>query len=259
VAEAQAAAGAFPGAIGHTTMAGDDPTMFWRYIVNVRSLGKNPIDSLAKLAKMDVGKQIMPYFSPALTLGYAGIDHMKQQYGFSNTAFNLLAALPLRTPPARFDSTLGIFFGRITSLVYSTETMAGGTRLWLARDTTTNDSLLLERKLQPSFAVINGNMLVVASTPALLRNAVTSMSNRGGASGDGGSYFSGVAKVDSFATNATQYLKSYLLRRDRYTPAEITSRIDPLRNAMALYDRMEWTFRDNGGLRSGTGRLVAKK
>ena len=135
----------------------------------------------------------------------------------------------------------------------------GGTRLWIARDTTTNDSTLLERKLQPSFAVVNGNMLLVASTPAQLRSAAAAMSGRGGASGDPASYFSGAAKVDSFATNALQYLKSYLLRRDRYTPEEISSRIDPLPNALALSDRLEWTFKDNGGLRTGTGKLVARK
>lgn len=260
VAEARSAASAFPGAIGHSTMAGDDPTLFWRYIVDVRSLGKNPIDSLARLAKMDVGKQIIPYFTPAITLGYAGVDHLKREYGYSNTAFNLLAALPLRSAPRGFDSTLGVFFSRITSLVYNSESFAGGAaRLWIARDTTTNDSLLRERKLQPSFAVINGNILVVASTPTLLRSAAGALAGRGSSGASGTDYFSGIARVDSFATNASAYLKGYLMRGDRYTPEEIATRIDPLARALGLYDRLEWSFTDQAGLRQGKGRLIAKR
>ena len=34
-------------------------------------MSDNPIDSLARLAKMDVGKQIVPYFTSAITRGPA--------------------------------------------------------------------------------------------------------------------------------------------------------------------------------------------
>ncbi|MBS1913772.1 MAG: hypothetical protein JST22_17425 [Bacteroidetes bacterium] len=258
-ARAGALAAAFGGTMGWSVVSGDDPDAVWRYIVNVRSLGKNPIDSLARLAKMDIGRQIVPYLSPSFALGYGGVDHLKQPYGYSNTSFNVLAAIPLRSAPARFDSTLRVLFGRITSLVYSPETLPGtGTRLWIASDTTTNDSLMRERRLQPSFAVVN-NTLLITSTPSLLRTGAAAIQNAQGGTGSTDTYFSGSLGVDAFAANATKYLKSYLLRRDTYSPAEISSRIDPLRNAFGLYDRIEWTFKVENGLRHGDGKLVAKR
>jgi hypothetical protein len=262
-ASAEMAAATFPGAIAHTTISGEDPMLLWRYIVNVRSLGKNPIDSLARLAKMDISKQIMPYLSPSMALGYSGVEHLRFPYGFSHTGFNLLAAVPLRTAPARFDSTLRLFFGRITSLVYTPEMQGSSLRLWMASDTTTNDSAILARKLQPSFAVVNGpggtSILLIASKPDLLRTAVTSLQNAPAGSAGTGGYFQGRMNVDSFAVNAASYLSGYLRRTDRYTPQEIDTRIGPLRNALALYDRIEWRFTEENGLRRGEGRLVAQR
>jgi hypothetical protein len=255
-----AIAGSFPASMVTTTLGGDDPSMLWRYIVDVRSLGKNPIDSLARLSKIDIGKQIIPYLAPSMALGYSGIDYLKREYGYSNTAFNMLAGFPLRSAPPRFDSTLRVFFGRITSLVYTPETLPDGmTRLWIASDTTTNDSLLRERKLQPSFAVIGDRTLIIASTPALLRS--TAMGMTAGANDHGlasAGYIAGAMRVDSFATNTIQYVKSYLARTDRYKPQEITSRFDPLRSALSLYDRLTWRFTVENGLRKGEARLVAK-
>lgn len=250
----------FPGNIAFTVMTGDDPMMLWRYIVDVRSLGHNPLDSLARLAKVDVGRQIIPHLTRSMALGYGGVEHLRQNYGYSNTGFDLLMAMPLKAAPGTFDSTLKTFFGGITSLVYSQETLAG-TRLWIASDTTTNDSLLRERKLQPSFAVVNGDMLVVASTPALLRAsapALADMDRPAGLRADD-TYLSGRVKVDSFAVNTQRYLRSYLLRTDRYTPQEIDGRIIPLRDALELYDNFHWEFRMENGLRRGEGQLVAKK
>lgn len=257
---ASSATGHFPHTIASTVMTGDDPMMFWRYIVDVRSLGHNPLDSLARLAKVDIGRQIIPHLMRSMALGYGGVEHLRQNYGYSNTGFDLLMAMPLRSAPDTFDSTLKTFFSGITSLVYSSETL-GRTRLWIARDTITNDSLLRERKLQPSFAVIDGYMLLVASTPALLRASVPGLADMGRPAGlrISDKYLSGMVKVDSLAVNAQRYLRSYLLRGDRYTPKEIDDRIGPLRDALELYDNFQWTFDVEDGLRHGKGQLVAKK
>ncbi len=250
---------ALPSTIGWTVAKGEDPALLWQYVVNVRSLGKNPIDSLARLARMDVAKQIVPYFAPAMAVGYAGIDHLKEGYGYSNTAFNVVLAVPLRNAPAKFDSTMKILFARITSLVYTPEPVAGGgTRLWIAADTATNDSVLRARKLQPSFAVVNG-MLLVASTPALLRSTVAALPAGSAAGSNPAVYFQGALSVGAFADNATRYVKTYLLRRDLYSPGEISGRIDPLRTAFGVYDRIEWSFDVANGLRRGQGSLIAKR
>jgi hypothetical protein len=258
---ASAIAGSFPASMATTTLGGDDPAMLWRYIVDVRSLGKNPLDSLARLSKIDIGKQIVPYLAPSMALGYSGVDFLKRDYGYSNTAFNMLAGFPLRGAPPRFDSTLRVFFGRITSLVYTPEMLPNGsTRLWIASDTTTNDSLLRERKLQPSFAVVGDRTLIVASTPSLLRGAVMALTTGTSDQGFGATgYLAGTMRVDSFSTNTIQYVKNYLIRTDRYNPKEITSRLDPLRSALALYDRLTWRFTVENGLRKGEATLVAKK
>ncbi len=260
-ARALAVAQSVPSAIATTTMSGDDPAMIWRYIVDVRSLGKNPIDSLARLARVDIGRQIIPYFSGSMTLGYGGVDYLAKHYGYANTSFDMLMAVPLRSAPSGFDSTLKTFFGGITSLLYTPETVqSGGARLWIARDTTTNDSLLRERKLQPSFAVVNNRTLLVASTPELLRRTAMSLAARDGAAATSGTaYLNGLVHVDSFATNATRYLSGYLLRTGRYSPSEIAQRIEPLERALELYGTLEWTFHVENGLRHGGGRLIAKR
>jgi len=260
-ATAAAIAGGFPSTLASATIGGDDPMMLWRYVVDVRSLGKNPIDSLARLAKIDIGKQVIPYLTPSMAVGYSGVDFLRQPYGYSNTAFNTVAGFPLRSAPARFDSTLGVLFGRITSLIYTPETLPGGTtRLWIASDTTTNDTLLKERKLQPSFAVIDGRTLLIASTPSLLRKSATSIAAvSGGQSADPNAYFTGTMRVDSFTVNTLQYMKSYLSRGDRFTSSDINSRFDPLRLALGNYDRLNWLFTVENGLRRGTATLIARK
>ena len=80
-------------------------------------------------------------------------------------------------------------------------------------------------------------------------------SNGHGASG----YLAGTMRVDSFATNTIQYVKNYLIKTDRYNPKDIASRFDPLRSALALYDRLSWRFTVENGLRKGEATLVAKK
>ncbi len=258
---AAAIAGGFPSTLASATLGGDDPMRLWRYMVDVRSLGKNPIDSLARLAKIDIGKQIVPYLAPSMAVGYSGVEFLRQPYGYSNTAFNTVAGFPLRSAPARFDSTLGVLFGRITSLIYTPETLPGGTtRLWIASDTTTNDTLLKERKLQPSFAVIDGRTLLIASTPTLLRKSAASIAaSAGGQTADPNAYFTGTMRVDSFTVNTLQYMKSYLSRGDRFTQADIASRFDPLRSALGSYDRLNWIFTVDNGLRRGTATLVARR
>lgn len=260
-ARAAGAASTFPGAIATSIMTGDDPAMFWRYVVDVRSLGKSPLDSLARIARVDIGRQIVPYFSRSMALGYGGVDYLARQYGYSHTAFDMLAAMPLNAPPPRFDSTLKTFFGGITSLVYTQEPLSGGTgRLWIASDTTTNDSLLRERKLQPSFAVVNDRTLLVASTPELLRRAATALAARDAAAATpANTYLNGIVQVDSFATNATEYLSEYLRRTGRYSPSEISERIEPLGRALGIYRTLAWGFQAENGLRHGEMRLSPKQ
>lgn len=255
-----AAMGQVPGMIASSLASGQTSDNLWKYLVNVRSVGKNPLDSLARLSKINVGKQIVPFLSGTATVGYFGLDYLREQYAYSNTGFNTLIAVPLQKAPAKFDSTLGIFFSRITSLAYSKEPLADGkNRLFLARDTTTNDSLLQARKFQPSFAVIDNRILLIATTPDLLQRAAPVFSRTWSSVAGQGEYIVGSIKVDSFAVNSAAYLRGHLLRTDRYAPEEITERLDPLKNALALYDRLEWKFKTEDGLRVGEARLVAKK
>jgi hypothetical protein len=254
-----------PGMVALGSLGGESPTDLWRYVVDVRSLGANPIDSLAQLAGMDVGREIMPHLAPTMTVGYAGIDFLERQYGFSHTGFNLVAAIPLVDAPEGFDTTMRRFLSRITSLVYEQDTTPrtgpyGSVQLWVARDTSTNDTMLLERKLQPSFAVIGSGTLVIASTPSMLNAAVDALSRRRGAGPQTGqTYMAGAIRIDSMAANASNYLKRYLLRTDRFAPDEVSARLGPLQHALSLYDRVEWNFREVDGLRQGSGILAAAR
>lgn len=249
-----------PGIFAWMNAGGEDPARLWRYIVDVRSVGRNPLDSLAKLSHVDIGSAIVPYLLPNAAVGYAGVDYLREEYGYSNTAFDLVTAFPLRQPPAGFDSTLRIFFGRTTSLVYSPEELpAPGNRLWIATDTATNDSVLLARKFQPSFGVIGNRVLLVATTPELLRRTATEFVARSQRRPMGPTFLTGSIAVDSFANNADAYLKRYLARGGRYTPQEISRRLDPLARALGLYDQIRWGFNVNNGLRHGEIRLLGKK
>lgn len=255
-----AAMGQVPGAIGSAMVSGETSEKLWKYIVDVRSVGKNPLDSLARLSNINVGKQIIPYLSGTAAVGYFGLDYLREQFNYSNTGFNTLIAVPLRNAPARFDSTLGIFFGRITSLSYRQEPLGDSkNRLFLARDTVTDDSLLLARKFQPSFAVIDGRILLVSTTPDLLQRAAPVFARTWSGAAAQGEFIVGQIAVDSFAVNAAAYLRGHLLRTDRYAPEEIAERLNPLSNALSLYQRLEWKFKTEDGLRVGQARLVAKR
>jgi len=252
--------GDVPGVVAWMNAGGEDPADLWRYIVKVRSVGKNPLDSLAKLSHVDIGSAIVPYMTPNAAIGYAGVDYLREEYGYANTGFDVVTAFPLRQPPPRFDSTLRTFFGRITSLVYNPEELpVPGNRIWVATDTATNDSVLLARKFQPSFAVIGDRVLLVATTPDLLRRSATEFVARTRKRTMGPTYMTGSIAVDSFAVNAEEYLQRYLSRSGRYTPREISSRLDPLTRALALYDKIEWNFNVAEGLRHGTAQMLLRK
>ena len=255
---------AMPGTVAAVTAAGEDPVALWRYVVAVRSLGRNQIDSLARVAKIDMAKQVMPYLSPSMTLGYGGVEYLREQYGYSNTEFDLTSVFPLRNPPARFDSTIKTLFQRTTSLVYAPSTLPSATgepvRLWIARDTTTSDTFLLERKLQPSFALVGTRLLVVASTPASLRAIVQNLAGTPNLTPAGtATVLSGRLSVDSLAANTGRYMRSFLLRSGRYSPAEVQTRLNPLETAVRLYSYFDWKMEEKNGLRVGAGRLVAAK
>jgi hypothetical protein len=247
------------GTIAKSSVTGDAPSTLWRYIVDVRSLGRNVVDSLAQLAGIDVGGQIMPYLGPSATVGYTGVEFLRRPYGYSNTGFELYTTMTLNNPPAGFDTTLKNLFTRLTSLVYTGEQVPGSTTtLWNAADTSTNDATLLQAKLQPSFAVINGKTLLIASTPAMLRRSAEALSASPAATAPAG-YFTGSMAVDSFSTNAARYLTAYLMRTDRFPPEEVDRRIDPLRRAMGLYSTLDWRFDVQNGLRRGEAKLMAKQ
>jgi hypothetical protein len=114
--------------------------------------------------------------------------------------------------------------------------------------------MLLARRLQPSFAVVDDRLLVLASTPALLGRAAAHMRSSV-ASAPTPAYFSGAVRIDSFATNAARYLRAFLLRGDRYSPDEIQARIEPLRRAISIYSSLDWEFTEQNGVRSGWARI----
>lgn len=253
-------AAALPASLSRTVVSGEDPTALWRYIVSVRSLGKSYIDSLAKLAKMDIGKGITPWLAPSMAIGYNGVEHLKRDYSYSNTSFNLVVAIPLRPgTPSGFDSTLRQFLGRVTNLDYQLEVNSTiGGRLWIAHDTVTTDTFLLERKLQPSFGITNST-LVIATNPSLLRRSLLALASAPDAPSSP-AYFFGSMAVDSVANNAHNYLMAYLLKSDRYTPDEIKQRITPMRDAISLYDSFSWSLAyEPNGLRRGSGILKARR
>lgn len=245
-----------PSVISSVCVTGDNFAELWRYVVTVRSLGRNPVDSLARLAGVDISRQIAPFIGSTLSIGYQGVEHLKREYGFSNTSFDIVVAVPLANAKPEFGDVLRRFFAGVTSLVYTPDSIAGsGARAWIASDTTTNDSALLERKLQPSFAVLDNGVLLIATTPGGLRTSVAHFASMPVVAPIPGPYLRGVMRLDSFATNASRYLRSYLLRSDRYSPAEIAGRIDPLRNAIAQYGSLSWSFVEDKGLRSGEANL----
>jgi|GEM_PF-1931164 len=259
---AEALAGALPTGVMRSTVSGDPMPVFWRYVLNVRSLGKNPVDSLAKLAKVDIAKGVMPYLSSSIALGYGGVEYLPKQYHYANTSYDVVAAFPLLNPPADFEKTVFTLLSRTTTLLYTPE-QEGATKLWIARDTTTNDSAHITRKFQPSFAIVSlsgGSALVVAATPDLLRRSVRSLASASSTSGGANSaFFKGAIRVDSLAANGTRYLRNYLVRTDRYTPQEIDARLPILRNALDLYTDFVWGIEMQNGLRHGEGRLIAKR
>jgi hypothetical protein len=240
-----------------TMQSSSDPAVdLWSYVVVVRSLGRSTVDSLARVVGVDMARQIMPYVGSTWTFGYGGVEHLKRDYGYSNTSFEIAAAVPLASPPIDFDATLTRLIGGITTLAYARDSMpAMNAQLWIASDTTSNDTMLLARRLQPSFARVGNSMLIVATTPRLLRDAVAHFASTPTATEPRTPYAQGRMRLDSFATNASQYLRSYLLRTDRYSPDEIAKRVDPMRNAIAQYEQIEWSFVEDRGLRSGTGKL----
>jgi hypothetical protein len=246
--------GAVPGMISVAEGTADSTTQLWRYIVAVRSLGRNAIDSLARLAHVDIARQIAPSIGETWTVGYAGVEHLKREYGYSSTAYNLVAAVPLTQIRPELAAALARLFAGTTSLVYTPDSIAGA-RLWIASDTATHDSMLLERKLQPSYAIVDAGVLLVATTPSLLRAAATHFASRYTRELAPGPYASGSVRLDSFATNSTRYLRSYLLRTDLYTPADIDARLAPLRTALAAYGGIDWSFTEKQGLRSGQIRF----
>jgi len=245
--------------IAYGTAAGTEPIPFWRYVVDVRSLGRNHLDSLARLARMDVGRDIVPHLGSSMAIGYGGIEHLPQPYGFSNTAYNVVVALPLAlTAPTGFDTTMRRFLSRVTSLDYVGETSSAvGATLWIARDTTTTDTLNATRKLQPSFVVLGGRTLVVATTPEFLRTAARQFAHHDQEPAHMPVISEGSIVFDRLGSNLFPYVTSYLLRTDRYMPEEIRTRFDPLQKAISTLRTFTWTLTSTKGLRSGSALLAS--
>lgn len=243
---------AMPGVVAAIDATTDSASHLWRYIVNVRSLGRSHVDSLARLSGVDIAQHITPFVGRTWSFGYGGVEHLRREYGFSNTAFNVVTAVPLENPPAAFASSLSRLFSSVTSLVYTEDTLtAATTRMWIASDTATHDSSVRAFRMQPSYAMVDNRILLVATTPSLLRAAATHFTSHPGAGTDRSGYARGIVRLDSLANNSSRYLRSYLLRSDRYSPAEVARRIEPLRRAVAQYGTLWWTFSEDTGLRSG--------
>ncbi len=253
-----------PGIEAVSTVGGEDPVELWNYIANVRSLGNHAEGDLQSIAGVDVSRQIAPFLAPAMTVAYGGVDYLSQPYGFSHTGFNLVAAVPLRDAPVGFDTTVRTFLANITSLDYQRDSTAGGgsadtVESWIARDTTSNDSTVTANRVQPSFALIGTRLLVIASTPRILHDAVAALAaSRGSGPDVDNRYISGSIRIDSLSANATRYLKQLLMRSDRFSPEDVADRLDPLRSAIAFYPSASWTFREVNGLRQGSGSLTLR-
>lgn len=245
-----------PGIIATAELGGQSMGSFWTYITGVRTVGKKTQDSLRKITGVDVGKQIIPYLGFPVTLGYAGTQYLRSGNGYSNTGFHVLLAVPLKNAPANFDQTLLTFFKRSAKLAYKREEGQSGGKVWIASDTTLerNDTALATHGFQPSFAITNDGLLLVAATPWLLRRAMAAHTMAAGPE-----FMRGTVHLDSLAFNAEQYLRPYLKSTDRYTPEEINTRLEPMRKALCLYDRFEWSVTVGAdGLRKGEGRLIAR-
>ncbi len=239
------------------TLAGADPSRFWRYVVDVRSLGKNQLDSLTRVSGMDIGKEIVPYLGNGAAIRLNGLSHLKEPYGFSNTAYRVALAMPLAAnTPTTFDVTFGRFLGRITSLQYSMKETTGGTaRVWVGEDTTTSDTSMLRQMFRPSFAVVGGKTLVMATTPDELANALSAIAPQGSEPAPTPAITQGVVRVPELSGNAFDYATAYLLRTDRYLPDEIATRLNPLRTAFATIQSFSWSVSEKNGLRHGWGLL----
>lgn len=246
-----------PGVVSSSQITLDSLTRIWRYVVDVRSTGRSALDSLARISGVDVARQLAPWIWNSWTIGYAGVEHLKQEYGYSNTAFNIVAVAPLEeTTPETFEPALVRFFAGTTSLLYDVEKLPDGRgTMWIARDTSARDTTVLERKLQPSFAILHNHMLVIATTPRLLRSSATMFAGEDHLDAAPGPYFKGMIALDRLAENSSSYLRSYLLRTDRYSPEEIAQRIDPLEKAIAQYRAISWNMLEQNGLRVGSFQL----
>jgi len=243
------------------TVSGLDPLPFWRYVVDVRSIGKNHLDSLARLSGMNLSRDVVPYFGSSMAFGYTGIEHLTQPYGFSNTSYRAVVVIPLaRTTPPTFDETLRKFLSRMTSLDYRKEVVEGiRGPVWIAYDTTVTDTVMLERKLRPSFAILDGGTLVMGTTPDALRNGARQIQQ--GNNDQPGRISLGSLWVDvrGLSENTLNYVTSYLLRTDRFMPEEIKTRFGPLGKGLGTLESLSWTLRMEDGLRVGEGMLRTRQ
>lgn len=239
------------------TLAGSDPNRFWKYVVDVRSLGKNQLDSLSRVSGMDIGKEIIPHLSTGAAIRLNGVYHLKESYGFSNTSYRVALAMPLsQSTPATFEASFGRFLGRVTSLRYTMkETTGGVARVWVGEDTTTTDTSMLRQMFRPSFAVVDRTTLVIASTPDELLNAIAALAPGSSEPAPAPAVTQGMVRVRELAGNALDYATAYLIRTDRYLPEEISSRLNPLRTAFATVDTFTWSVSEKDGLRQGAGFL----
>lgn len=263
-----------PGMIAWTTINRQDPNALWRYIVEVRSLGSNPVDSLAHLTGVDIGRQVVPYLGPSMRISYDGIQYLRSVYSEGKTGYGFVAEIPLNgTPPPDFDETIHKIFTAFTSETYLYDSTTSPTvRAWTSVDgseedpdddseegsqhESKNDSIARVSRLHPCFALVEGRGLIIAATTTLLHRAIAAPAGTVMAASPG--VFDGFVHVDSLAANWLDYVRVVLLRSDLYRPEEIQSRLDPLGKALALYDHFSWSVTVDHGLRHGRGELVAQ-
>lgn len=128
---------------------------------------------------------------------------------------------------------------------------------WVYSDTSKTyqkqDSLLIHMMLTPCFAVKN-NILMISTNPQLLDKTVNNIKlNQTQLSTN--TFLTGKVFIPKFVANSKEFLSRYFEINNSYTKKEIKEHIDPLCNALNLFNALEIEFKNNNGLKQGHGRL----
>lgn len=235
------------------------PNDLWRYIVGERALNSRFIDSLKQVTNVNFETEILPYLTSSSCLSYEGVNYLNwtDNYDATNSAYNVTLSIPLSpSTPKKFYGTLAKFIG---SLSYGQliDKSNGDLIEWVYSDTSKTyqkqDSLLIHMMLTPCFAVKN-NILMISTNPQLLDKTVNNIKlNQTQLSTN--TFLTGKVFIPKFVANSKEFLSRYFEINNSYTKKEIKEHIDPLCNALNLFNALEIEFKNNNGLKQGHGRL----